>query len=72
MLTEIEAVVGTAAGDGMAGTEVGQFGWRTGLGAVIAGVGVEAGKWRGWAGVAGGAERWREGAEACVVAVEGG
>lgn len=38
------AVVGTVAGDVMAGTGVGEFGWRTGLGAVIVGVGAEAEK----------------------------
>lgn len=66
------AVVGTEAGDVMAGTADGQFGWRTGLGAVIAGVGAGAGMWRGWADAAGGAERWIEGAGACAAAGEGG
>lgn len=66
------AVVATAAGDAMAGTAGGQFGWRTELDAGTAGVWVEAGKWTEWADVAEGAERWREGAEACVAAGEGG
>lgn len=61
-----------AAGDVMAGTGVGQLEWKAGLGAVIVGVEAEAGNWRGWVGATGGAERWREGAEACVAAVEGG
>lgn len=52
----IAAVVGTAAGDVTAGTVDEWFGWRTGLGAVIAGVEAEAGMWTGWADVAGGAE----------------
>lgn len=55
--TGFAAGVATAAGDGKAGTADGLLGWRTGLGAGIDGVGAEAGKWRGWSGVAGEAER---------------
>lgn len=70
--TEFGAGVATAVGDVRAGTVDGWLGQRTGLGAGIGVVGEEAGKWTGWAGVAGGAERWREGAEAYGAAGEGG
>lgn len=55
--TGIAAGFGTAEGDVRAGNVDGQFWWKTGLGAAIGGVGEEAGKWRGWAAGAGGAER---------------
>lgn len=61
-----------AANDARAVTVGGQFGWRTGLGAVTGGVEAVAEKWRGWVGVAAGVERWREGAGACEAAGEGG
>lgn len=70
--TEFAVGVATAVDDVRAGIADGWLEWRTGLGAGIGGVGAEAGKSRGWAGVAGGAERWREEAEACGAAEEGG
>ncbi len=70
--TDFGVGVATAAGDVRAVTVDGSLERRTGLGAGIGGVGAEAGKWRGLAGEAGGAERWREGVEACGAAGEGG
>lgn len=70
--TELGAGVGTAADDVRAGTVDEWLGWWTGFGVGIGGVEAGAGKWRGWADAAGGAEKWREGAEACVAAGEGG
>lgn len=61
-----------AANDVRAVTVGGQFGWRTGPGAVTGGVGAVAEKWRGWVDVAAGAERWREAAGACEAAGEDG
>lgn len=61
---------GPEGGDVRAETVDEPFGWRTGSGAVIGGVEAEAERWRGWAGVAGGAERSREVAGACGAAGE--
>lgn len=62
----------TAANDVRAATVGGQFGWRTGLGAVAGGAEAVAEKWRGWVDVAAAAERWQEGAGACEAAGEDG
>lgn len=70
--TEFGVGVVIAVDDVRAGTVDGWFGWRTGPDVGTGVVGTEAGKWKGWAGVAGGAERWREGAGACGAAGEGG
>lgn len=55
--TGFEAGVGTAASGARVGIVDGWLGWTPGLGAAIGGVGAGAETWRGWAGVAGGAER---------------
>lgn len=45
--TDLVAGVPTEAGDVMAGTVDGWFGWRTGLDVGIGGAVVKAGRWRG-------------------------
>ena len=63
---------GTAAGGVTAANVDEPFGWRTGPGAAVGGVGEEAGRWREWAGVVEGVEKWKEVAGACGAAEEDG